>query len=69
MQLASEIIWRRLPRAAAEGLEPLWIDGTNTMLRAPVDELLRQAEAALGEDHVRLGGRPLHSAALHKSGA
>lgn len=69
VQLASETVWRRLPRAARDGLEPLWVDGITRWLRAPVDELLRQAEAALGEGSVRLGGRPLRSAAIHQSGA
>jgi hypothetical protein len=69
VQLASETVWRRLPCAARDGLEPLWVDGITRWLRAPVDELLRQAEAVLGEDSVRLGGRPLRSAAIHESGA
>jgi hypothetical protein len=69
VQLASESVWHRLPPTAREGLEPLWIDGTIRWLRAPVYELLRQAEAVLGEDSVRLGGRPLRSAALRWVGA
>ncbi|WP_263376734.1 amidohydrolase family protein [Granulicella aggregans] len=69
VQLASESVWHRLPPTARDGLEPLWIDGTIRWLRAPVYELLRQAEAVLGEDSVRLGGRPLRSAALRWVGA
>ena len=69
VQLASETVWRRLPHAATEGLEPLWVDGTTRWLRAPVNELLRQAEVALGENSVRLGGRPVRGAVLHQVGA
>jgi hypothetical protein len=69
VQLASETVWRRLPPPAREGLEPLWIDGIIRWLRAPVDELLRQAEAVLGVNVVRLGGRPLQRGAPHQSGA
>lgn len=69
VQLASEKVWHRLPHAAREGLEPLWVDGITRWLRAPVEELLRQAEVVLGEDNVRLGGQLLRSAALHQSGA
>ena len=69
VQLASETVWRRLPHAAREGLEPLRIDGTTRWLRAPVNELLRGAEAALGENSVRLGGRPVRSAIQHQGGA
>ena len=69
VQLASEIIWHRLPRAAAEGLEPLWIDGTIRWLRAPVDELLRQAEAALGCDRATSprGRRSCAGPCVHRS--
>jgi hypothetical protein len=42
-----------------QGLEPLWIDGTIRWLRAPVNELLRSAEAILGSGEVRLGGKPI----------
>jgi hypothetical protein len=69
VQLASETIWRRLSDTARKGLEPLWIDGTTRWVRAPVPELMRRAEAALGEDSVRLGGRLLRSAGTKQSGA
>jgi len=65
VQLASETVWRRLPHAAREGLEALRVDGITRWLRAPVNELLRQAEVTLGEASVRLGGRPVRSAVLH----
>jgi cytosine/adenosine deaminase-related metal-dependent hydrolase len=69
VQLASETIWHRLPHAARGGLEALRVDGTTRWLRAPVHELLLQAKAVLGEDSVRLGGRPVRSATVHQGGA
>lgn len=57
VQLASEAIFDRLPSAAREGLEALRIDGLVRWLRAPVEDLLRQAESVLGSGEVRLGGR------------
>ena len=57
VQLASETIMERLPEAALQGLEPLWIDGTIRWLRAPVRQLLLKAEEVLGKGEVRLGGR------------
>jgi cytosine/adenosine deaminase-related metal-dependent hydrolase len=57
VQLASEQIWKRLPEETKPGLEPLWIDGIIRWLRAPVSELLRETDAALGSGTARLGGR------------
>jgi cytosine/adenosine deaminase-related metal-dependent hydrolase len=57
VQLASKAIVERLPSHASEGLESLWIDGIVRWLRAPVRELLREAEEVLGVGEVRLGGR------------
>jgi hypothetical protein len=59
VQLASEAVMERLPEAAVQGLEPLWIDGTIRWLRMPVKQLLLKAEEVLGEGEVRLGGRPV----------
>jgi hypothetical protein len=59
VQLASATIMERLPEAAIQGLEPLWIDGTIRWLRAPVKELVLKAEEMLGKGEVRLGGRPV----------
>src|SRR6202789_676245 len=59
VQLASETIMERLPEAAVQGLEPLWIDGTIRWLRAPVKDLFLKAEEILGKGEVRLGGRPV----------
>ena len=57
VHLASEQVTNRLPLHTKDGLEPLVIDGMLRWLRAPVGELLRQAEEVLGEGQVRLGGR------------
>jgi len=62
VQLASDAVRTGLPASAVSGLEPLWIDGILRWLRAPVQELLQQAEAVLGVGQVRLGGRTLRSA-------
>jgi cytosine/adenosine deaminase-related metal-dependent hydrolase len=59
VQLASPAILERLSIPMRQGLEPLWIDGTIRWLRAPVNELLRSAEAILGSGEVRLGGKPI----------
>lgn len=57
IQLASEAVWKLLPLQVKRGLEPLWIEGSVRWLRAPVKRLLQKAEAVLGSDEVRLGGR------------
>jgi cytosine/adenosine deaminase-related metal-dependent hydrolase len=57
VQLASGAVLQRLPLSAKEGLEPLSIGGEIRWLRAPVRELMRKAEAVLGEGQARLGGR------------
>jgi cytosine/adenosine deaminase-related metal-dependent hydrolase len=59
VHLASETIWGRLPLAARQGLEALWIDGNIRWLRAPVKELLRKTEEILGPGGVQLGSRPV----------
>jgi cytosine/adenosine deaminase-related metal-dependent hydrolase len=59
VQLASSAILERLSVPMRQGLEPLWIDGTIRWLRAPVNELMRNAEATLGAGRVRLGGKPI----------
>ena len=59
VQLASEEVFARLPSPARKGLEPLWVEGMVRWLRAPVKELLRQAEGELGVDAVQLGGKSI----------
>jgi hypothetical protein len=59
VQLASENVWRLLPLTARQGMEPLWIDGYIRWLRAPVLELVQQAEEVLGKGMVRLGDRAI----------
>lgn len=63
VQLASEMILERLPSRARQGLEPLCIDGTIRWLRAPVKELLRKTEEALGASEVQLGSRRVRTPA------
>jgi cytosine/adenosine deaminase-related metal-dependent hydrolase len=57
VQLASEAVWKLLPPRVRHGLEPLWIEGGLRWLRAPVSELLREAEAVWGSGEIRLAGR------------
>lgn len=59
VQLASEPIFERLLQDDREGMDPLFVDGNLRWLRAPINDLLREAENVLGEGHVRLGGRSL----------
>jgi cytosine/adenosine deaminase-related metal-dependent hydrolase len=61
VQLSSPSMLSRIPKSMSRGLEPLWVDGTVSWLRAPVRRLLRQAEEVLGTDAVRLGGKPIRS--------
>jgi cytosine/adenosine deaminase-related metal-dependent hydrolase len=58
VQLTSDAILDRLPASAKKGLEPLSINGITRWLRAPVGQLLVQAEEVLGAGHVRLNGAP-----------
>ena len=57
VQVASDDVWQLLPITARRGMERLWIDGQVRWLRAPVRQLLQQAEAVLGMGSVRLGER------------
>lgn len=57
VQLASEEVWHLLPSTTRQGMDSLRIDGCLRRLRAPVRQLLQQAEAVLGREMVRLGDR------------
>ena len=59
VQLSSASMLERIPKPMSRELEPLWVDGTIRWLRAPIDDLLRQAEEILGTNAVRLGGKPM----------
>lgn len=63
IRLASEDAWERLSPSVRTGMEPIWIDGEVRWLRAPVGELLRQAEAVLGAGKAQLNGRAVSSCA------
>lgn len=54
VQLASDEVLKRLPSSIRSGLEPLCIGGMIRWLRAPVKDLLRKTEVALGKGRVRL---------------
>jgi cytosine/adenosine deaminase-related metal-dependent hydrolase len=57
VHLASQSVWDHLPASAKYGLEPLCVDGIIRWVRAPVQDLVRKAEAVLGKSKVRLGSR------------
>jgi cytosine/adenosine deaminase-related metal-dependent hydrolase len=59
IQLVSEEMYERLPEAARDGLEPLCVGGIMRWLRAPVKQLIEDAERVLGKGGVRLGGKPV----------
>ena len=61
VQLSSPSMLERIPKSMSRGLEPLWVDGKVSWLRAPVGRLLCQAEELLGTDAVRLGGKPVRT--------
>jgi hypothetical protein len=61
IQLASEHIWKRLPPSAKVDMHPLWVENSIRWLRAPVEELLRKAEAVLGAGKVRVGGKAVRT--------
>lgn len=67
VQLASEMMMKRFPKAACRGLEPLWIDGSVRWLRAPISKLLLQAEEVLGKGEVQLGGKQLLASGLSQA--
>jgi cytosine/adenosine deaminase-related metal-dependent hydrolase/ubiquinone/menaquinone biosynthesis C-methylase UbiE len=59
VMLASESVFANLPLEDRAGLEPLSVDGNIRWLRAPVKDLLQEAEHILGKGKVRLGGKLL----------
>lgn len=59
VRLASDDVLERLPRSIRQGLEPLLVDGAIRWLRAPIEKLLEEAEAVLGNGELRLGAREL----------
>lgn len=64
VQLASGPVFERLPGDDKLGLEPLAVDGELRWLRAPIENLLFEAESVLGEGAVRLGGKSVCRASL-----
>ena len=56
VQLVGSSLYQRLPDALKRGLQPLEIDGRQLWIRAPVDNLLAEAQKVLG-NNLRLGGK------------
>jgi cytosine/adenosine deaminase-related metal-dependent hydrolase/ubiquinone/menaquinone biosynthesis C-methylase UbiE len=61
--LASAELYERLPESLRTDLHPLIVDGQTRWLRAPIASLLESAEAILGRDTLRLGGKEVRRAA------
>lgn len=64
VQLASDEVFRLLPAHVTQGMECLWINGLLRWLRAPVNQLLREAEAVVGHNNAYLGGKLMRSARI-----
>jgi cytosine/adenosine deaminase-related metal-dependent hydrolase len=61
VQLASPVLYNRLPDSLRAGLEPINVDGHQRWLRAPIDSLLTEARKVVGRD-IRLGGKKVDHA-------
>jgi cytosine/adenosine deaminase-related metal-dependent hydrolase/ubiquinone/menaquinone biosynthesis C-methylase UbiE len=61
VQLASPLLFERLPFALREGLQVLEVDGHQRWIRAPIEKLLAGAEEFLGSD-LRVGGKRVRRA-------
>jgi cytosine/adenosine deaminase-related metal-dependent hydrolase/ubiquinone/menaquinone biosynthesis C-methylase UbiE len=61
VQLASDLLYDRLPDSLKTGLQLINIDGHQRWLRAPIDNLLAEAKKVLGRD-IRLGGKKVDHA-------
>jgi cytosine/adenosine deaminase-related metal-dependent hydrolase len=62
VRLASEYVWQVLPPNVRDGMERVWVDDEARWLRAPIQQLFRDAEACLGMHGVRLNGRTIQLA-------
>jgi cytosine/adenosine deaminase-related metal-dependent hydrolase len=61
VQLASPVLYNRLPDSLKAGLEPINVGDHQRWLRAPVDNLLTEARKVLGRD-IRVGGKKVDHA-------
>jgi cytosine/adenosine deaminase-related metal-dependent hydrolase/ubiquinone/menaquinone biosynthesis C-methylase UbiE len=61
VQLASPLLFERLPLALREGLQLLEVNGHRRWVRAPIEKLLAGAEEFLGSD-LRVGGKRVRRA-------
>jgi ubiquinone/menaquinone biosynthesis C-methylase UbiE/cytosine/adenosine deaminase-related metal-dependent hydrolase len=60
VQLASSTLYNRLPEDHRTGLHLLTIEGHQRWIRADLPALFASAEAVLGQDKLRLGGKEVH---------
>jgi cytosine/adenosine deaminase-related metal-dependent hydrolase len=56
VQLASDEMMTRVPGWARQGLQPLWIEEVVRWVRAPLEQMFREATAHLGNE-IHLGGK------------
>jgi cytosine/adenosine deaminase-related metal-dependent hydrolase/ubiquinone/menaquinone biosynthesis C-methylase UbiE len=63
IQLASQQLYERLSKSLRTGLHPLVVSGHVRWLRAPIASLIDIAEATLGRNALRLGGKEVHRVA------
>jgi cytosine/adenosine deaminase-related metal-dependent hydrolase/ubiquinone/menaquinone biosynthesis C-methylase UbiE len=56
VQLASDEMMTRVPGWARQGLHPLWIEEVVRWVRAPLEQMFREATAHLGNE-IHLGGK------------
>jgi hypothetical protein len=61
VQLAGPGLFERLPAALTNGLEPFEVDGVQRWVRAPIHQLITDAEEVLGSD-LCLGGKRVRRA-------
>ena len=61
VQLASPVLYERLPDSLKTGLQSLTIDGHRRWLRAPIENLLAEARRNVGRD-IRLAGKKVDHA-------
>ena len=61
VQLAGPALFERLPAALTNGLEPFEVDGLSRWVRAPIGQLIADAEEVLGSDFC-VGGKRVRRA-------
>ena len=56
IQLAGPALFEHLPAALKNGLQPFEVDGLRRWVRAPIDQLIAEAQEVLGSDFC-VGGK------------